>query len=66
MYDGFDIFRKALDGGIVWIESVKDLEAARERIKLLIAKKKGEYVIFCQATQEIVSEGSTVAPKKGA
>jgi hypothetical protein len=54
MWDAFDILKKLPDGGIVWIESAKDLETARERIKLLASYKPGEYVIFSQETQSVI------------
>jgi hypothetical protein len=55
MFDNFDILKKLPDGGIVWIESVKDLEAAQARIRLFATYKPGEYVIFCQQTQSVIS-----------
>ena len=55
MCDGFDILRKLPDGGIVWIESAKDLDSAQERVKVFAANKPGDYVIFCQATQALVA-----------
>lgn len=54
MFDAFDILKKLSDGGIVWIEAVKDLETARERIKQLATYKPGEYVIFNQETQSVI------------
>lgn len=56
MFDGFDILKKLPDGGIVWIETAKDIETARERIKLFSLNKPGEYVIFCQETQSLAAE----------
>jgi len=55
MCDAFDILRKLPDGGIVWIESAKDLDSAQERVKVFAASKPGDYVIFCQATQALVT-----------
>ena len=72
MFDALDILKKLPDGGIVWIEAVKDLESARERIKLFATYKPGEYVVFCQETQSIIAkpwvsfsrqEGETITPK---
>jgi hypothetical protein len=72
MFNAFDILRKLPDGGIVWIEAAKDLESARERIKLFATYKPGEYVIFCQETQSIIAmpwilfsrqEAETTTPK---
>ena len=56
MFDAFDILKKLPDGGIVWIEAVKDLETARERIKQLATYKPGEYVIFNQETQSVIEK----------
>jgi hypothetical protein len=55
MWDAFDILRKLPDGGVVWIEAAKDLETARERIKLFGTYKPGEYVIFSQKTQSVIT-----------
>ena len=55
MFDAFDILKKLPDGGVVWIESAKDLESARERIKLFATFKPGEYVVFCQETQSVIA-----------
>ena len=55
MFNAFDILKKLSDGGIVWIEAVKDLESARERIKLFATFKPGEYIVFCQDTQSVVA-----------
>jgi hypothetical protein len=55
MWDAFDILRKLPDGGVVWIESAKDLETARERIKLFATYKPGEYVIFSQQSQSVIT-----------
>jgi hypothetical protein len=54
MWDAFDILKKLPDGGIVWVESAKDLETARERIKFLASYKPAEYVIFNQETQSVI------------
>ena len=72
MFNAFDILKKLPDGGIVWIEAVKDLVTARERIKLFATYKPGEYVVFCQETQSVIAmpwvsfsrhEADTVPPK---
>lgn len=55
MFNAFDILKKLRDGGIVWIEAAKDLESARERIKLFATYKPGEYVVFCQETQSVIA-----------
>jgi hypothetical protein len=55
MFDAFDILKKLPDGGIVWMESAKDLETAKARIRLFATYKPGEYVIFCQQTQSVIT-----------
>jgi hypothetical protein len=55
MLDAFDILKKLPDGGIVWIESAKDVESARQRIELFSRYKPGEYIIFCQQTQAVLA-----------
>ena len=55
MLDAFDILKKLPDGGIVWIESAKDVESARQRIELFSRYKPGEYIIFCQETQAVLA-----------
>jgi hypothetical protein len=56
MFNAFDILKKLPDGGIVWLEAAKDLETARERIKLFATYKPGEYVVFCQETQSVIAK----------
>jgi hypothetical protein len=55
MSNAFDILRKLPDGGIVWIETARNVEAARQRIKIFADYKPGEYVIFSQETQRIIA-----------
>jgi hypothetical protein len=54
MLDALDILRKLPDGGIVWIETARDLDTARNRIEGFTRHRPGEYVIFSQETQSIV------------
>jgi hypothetical protein len=58
MLDGFTILKKCSDGGIAWRETIKNLDAARERIKFLATNAPGEYVVFWQATQRASPENS--------
>jgi hypothetical protein len=51
----YDIFRKDLLGTPVWMESVDDIEAAELRMMELARRSPGEYFVFCQESQEIVS-----------
>ena len=47
----YDIFRKDLLGTPVW----QDLETAQLHVLELTGRSPGEYFVFCQKTQEIVS-----------
>ncbi len=51
----YDIFRKDLLGTPVWMEAVQDLETASLRVTELAARSPGEYFVFSQQSQEIVS-----------
>jgi len=51
----YDIFRKDLLGTPVWMEAVQDLETASHRVRELAARSPGEYFVFSQRSQEIVS-----------
>jgi hypothetical protein len=55
MFESFDILKKLPDGGIVWIEAAKNIETARERVKLFANYKPGEYVVFCHETQSLIA-----------
>lgn len=54
MSHGFDILTKLPEDGIVWIETAKDLQSARKRIRLFAAHSPGDYLIFCQESQAVV------------
>ena len=51
----YDIFRKDLLGTPVWMEAVQDIETAKLRMMELSGRSPGEYFVFSQETQEIVS-----------
>jgi hypothetical protein len=51
----YDIFRRDLLGTPVWMETVQDLETAELRMNELAARSPGEYFVFYQESQEIVS-----------
>ena len=51
----YDIFRKDLLGTPVWMEAVQDIETAKLRVTELAGRSPGEYFVFSQETQEIVS-----------
>lgn len=52
----YDIFRKDLLGTPVWMESAQDVETARVRLMEMAERSPGQYFVFSQETQEIVSE----------
>jgi len=49
MIPPFDIFKRLGGGGVRWLGVVTDLEAAKARVKELIASSPGEYFIFSLA-----------------
>jgi len=51
----YDIFRKDLLGTPVWMEAVDNIETAKLRMMELAGRSPGEYFVFCQESQEIVS-----------
>ena len=51
----YDIFRKDLLGTPVWMEAVQDLDTASLHVRELAARSPGEYFVFSQQSQEIVS-----------
>ena len=54
MVASYDIFRKDA-AALVWIEAVEDLQYAEQRAKELAQRSHGEYLIFDQRRQKIVS-----------
>ena len=51
----YDIFRKDLLGTPVWMEAAQDIETAKLRIMEMAGRSPGEYFVFSQESQEIVS-----------
>ncbi len=52
----YDIFRRDLLGTPVWMEAEQDIETAKLRIMEMASRSHGEYFVFSQETQEIVSD----------
>jgi hypothetical protein len=52
----YDIFRKDLLGTPVWMETVQDRETAKLRMMELAGRSPGQYFLYSQERQEIVSE----------
>ncbi len=55
----YDIFRKDLLGTPVWMEAVQDIATAKLRMMELAGRSPGEYFVFSQESQEIVSCNTT-------
>ncbi len=51
----FDVFKKDCSGKPVWLEAVPDLKTAASRLKQLAHTSPGEYFVFSQHTQQIVT-----------
>jgi hypothetical protein len=51
----YDIFRKDLLGTPVWMEAVPDIATAKARVTEWARRSPGEYFVFSQKTQEIVT-----------
>jgi hypothetical protein len=51
----FDIFRR-FPSGPLWIESVEDLSAAKERLAYLAASTPGEYFIYSEKTGGVIDD----------
>ena len=54
-----DILKRQSDGSFVWIETVADMESARNRLSALAGANPGEYFVFDQRQQQVVA---TTAP----
>jgi hypothetical protein len=61
MVPRYDIFRAAADGGVLWLESAADFDAAKARVKILAASSPAEYMIRNQRTGQRIS----IKPAKG-
>jgi hypothetical protein len=61
----FDILKKIDAVDFEWIEVVRDLQTAEARIQELQARSPGEYVIFSQRTQQIVSSFDSQKTSEG-
>ena len=46
-----DIFRNERVGRVFWIDTVKDLEEAKSKVKTLYAERPAEYFAFDLTTQ---------------
>lgn len=51
----YDILEKSPDGTHVWVEAVRDFEAAKHRMIELATRMRGDYFVLNQQTGQIVS-----------
>lgn len=56
-----DILKRQSDGSFIWIETVADIESARNRLRHLAGTSPGEYFVFDQKLQQIVA--TTAQPR---
>jgi methionine synthase I (cobalamin-dependent) len=50
----YDIFEQR-EAELIWIETSRDLNAAKKRIEELVAQNKRQYVVYDQRTKRIVA-----------
>ena len=50
-----DILKRHSDGSFIWIETVADIQSARDRLRHLAGLQPGEYFVFDQRLQQIVA-----------
>jgi hypothetical protein len=55
MASSYEIFKKSPAGIFVWIESAKDPESGKERVKQLALESPGEYKLFCKKTRRVIA-----------
>ena len=53
---GYDILIKDSHGGLIWVEAVKDLSSARQRVMDLAVVRPGVYIVFSQWDEQVVAE----------
>jgi hypothetical protein len=46
----FDVFEQEPDGSLRWCGAFPDLEAAKDKVRELLASSPGKYLIFNQST----------------
>jgi len=65
----YDIFHKESDGGLLWREAVETMEHVEKRVRELMTKSPGEYLIVNQQTGQrfvIKPDGSLVRQEHNA
>lgn len=55
----FDIFAGKPGEGVVWIEAVRGLSNARERMEQIAAEKPGDYFVFSFGSRTVLAKTET-------
>ena len=61
MESNYNIYKKYPDGMFIWVESVRDAEAGKERLRQLAVRAPGEYKLFCRETHQVVAAENSQA-----
>ena len=56
MESNYRIFKKYPDGMFIWVESARDAETGKERMRQLAVRSPGEYKLFCQETHQVIAD----------
>jgi len=51
----FDLFKRDTSGRLIWLGVADDLKAAAGRLKELASLNPGEYLVFSQHSQKMVT-----------
>jgi hypothetical protein len=55
MTSNYDIFKEHSDGSFVWIETVEDVAAAKQRLEILAVEHPGNYHLWDSIAQKFVN-----------
>ncbi len=58
----YDIFIEHSNGAFSWVESTQDLEAAKQRLKILDAEHPGNYHVWDSTARQFVNLPTSAAP----
>ncbi len=64
--DIFDIFSGTLGQAPLWLETVRGLSNAQEKMKQIASRTPGSYFIFCFSTQSLISQTNTCEKSRSA
>jgi hypothetical protein len=51
----YDIFIEHSNGAFAWVESAQDIEAAKQRLKILDAEHPGNYHVWDSTARQLVN-----------